>query len=63
VLWFLIGKERRGRVNPQPAKLRAPDDDPAFLGKIRMEQDREQRIRRLEERLAELDDDTNNQKD
>jgi hypothetical protein len=64
VLWFLIGKERRGRVENRPAnKMHAPDDDPAFLGKIRMEQDREQRIRSLEERLAELDDDSNNSKD
>lgn len=65
VLWFLIGKERRGRVNPRPAnQQQAPDDDPAFLGKLGMEQDREKRIRLLEERLAELDDDNNNdQKD
>ncbi|MEX1078185.1 MAG: PLD nuclease N-terminal domain-containing protein [Homoserinimonas sp.] len=64
VLWFFIGKERRTRIAPrQPSQQRAPDDDPAFLGKIGMEQDREQRIRRLEERLAELDDDNNNQKD
>ena len=64
VLWFLIGKERRNRIAPRPAsQQRAPDDDPAFLGKIGMEQDREKRIRRLEERLAELDDDSNNQKD
>jgi hypothetical protein len=64
VLWFLIGKERRTRIAPRTApQQRAPDDDPVFLGKIGMEQDREQRIRRLEERLAELDDDTNNQQD
>ena len=64
VLWFLIGKDRPGRAAPRPAtQQRAPDDDPAFLGRIGMEQDREQRIRKLEERLAELDDDSNNQKD
>jgi hypothetical protein len=64
VLWFFIGKDRRNRTAPRPAtKQQAPDDDPAFLGKIRMEQDREKRIRRLEERLAELDDDSNNQND
>jgi Phospholipase_D-nuclease N-terminal len=61
VLWFAIGKERRGRANARPAGgQRAPDDDPAFLSKLRMEQDREKRIRNLEERLAELDDDSNN---
>jgi hypothetical protein len=63
VLWFLIGKERRTRITPRPTTTRAPDDDPAFLGRIGMEQDREERIRKLEERLAELDDDSNNQKD
>lgn len=62
VLWFLIGKERRGRDRPA-VRQNAPDDDPAFLGKIGMEQDREKRIRKLEERLAELDDDNPNQND
>ena len=63
VLWFLIGKERHNRPTRPVTKQQAPDDDPAFLGRIGMEQDREQRIRKLEERLAELDDDSNNQKD
>lgn len=64
ILWFTIGKERNSRPVARPAtRQKAPDDDPAFLGRIGMEQDREERIRRLEERLAELDDDGNNQKD
>jgi hypothetical protein len=65
VLWFTIGKERNARPGERPVqRQKAPDDDPAFLGKIGMEQDREKRIRNLEERLAELDDDdSNNQKD
>ena len=64
VLWFVIGKERNNRPGASPAvRQKAPDDDPAFLGKIGLEQDREKRIRKLEERLAELDDDSNNQKD
>ncbi len=64
ILWFTIGKERNARPNARPVmRQMAPDDDPAFLGKIGMEQDREERIRRLEERLAELDDDGSNQKD
>lgn len=63
VLWFTIGKERTARPGERPVpRQKAPDDDPAFLGKIGMEQDREKRIRKLEERLAELDDD-DNQKD
>jgi hypothetical protein len=36
--------------------LTAPDDDPAFLGKLRLDHDQEERIRRLEKELAELDD-------
>lgn len=66
ILWFTIGKERSGRARTvRPVtRQRAPDDDPAFLGQIGLEQDREERIRRLEERLAELDDDNPpNQKD
>lgn len=65
ILWFTIGKERNTRAKAQPVmRQKAPDDDPAFLGKIGMERDREERIRKLEERLAELDDDGNtNQKD
>lgn len=54
VLWFLIGRGRRradvGR------RLVAPDDDPEFLGKLRMDHDQEERIRQLEKELAELDD-------
>ena len=54
VLWFVIG---RGRAGGKPVARRAPDDDPEFLGRMtasaRAEQD--ERIRRLEEELAQLD--------
>ncbi|KSU52197.1 PLD nuclease N-terminal domain-containing protein [Microbacterium enclense] len=54
VLWFVIG---RGRAAGKPVVRRAPDDDPEFLGRMtasaRAEQD--ERIRRLEEELAQLD--------
>ena len=53
ILWFAIG---RGRAT-QAVVRRAPDDDPEFLGRMtasaRAEQD--ERIRRLEEELAQLD--------
>lgn len=63
LLWFTIGKERNGRSRSRPVmRQSAPDDDPAFLGRIGLEQDREERIRRLEERLAELDEDDSNNK-
>lgn len=55
VLWFTIGRYPAGQVDiPRPV---APDDDPVFLrGMSRSEQD--ERIRRLEEELARLDDET-----
>ena len=60
LLWFTIG---RGRVNrataggPGRRGPVAPDDDPAFLNQLNKDQEQQDRIRDLEERLAELDDD------
>ena len=61
VLWFLLGRERlsdrglgRGGVRRGP---RAPDDDPEFLRKLSREQEQDERIRQLEERLRHLDGD------
>jgi len=58
LLWFLVGKEpfREDRVTI------APDDDPTFLRNLRRDDDQDERIRRLEQELAELDsdDDTDN---
>lgn len=51
LLWFLIG---RGRA-VKPEVRRAPDDDPQFLGSIGSIADQDERIRRLEEELAQLD--------
>ncbi len=53
VLWFVIGRGRRG--HEQVSSSRAPDDDPAFLGTIGSISDQDERIRRLEEELAQLD--------
>ncbi|MFT4229971.1 MAG: PLD nuclease N-terminal domain-containing protein [Microbacterium sp.] len=50
-LWFVVG---RGRTADAPA-LRAPDDDPAFLQQLGSQGDQDERIRRLEEELAQLD--------
>ncbi len=51
ILWFAVGRSR-----PPSAPLRrAPDDDPDFLGKITVSSDQDERIRRLEEELAQLD--------
>lgn len=59
LLWFFIGRERLSKRNHgrYPDRPVAPDDDPAFLGKLSRDKEQEQRIRDLEERLAELDDD------
>ncbi len=57
VLWFVIGKDRtanRGAVRLD----QAPDDDPAFLRGLSSDAEQEERIRRLEREIAELDDDS-----
>jgi hypothetical protein len=53
ILWFLIG---RGRRRAAEQRLVAPDDDPEFLGKLKLDRDQEERIRQLEKELADLDD-------
>jgi len=55
ILWLTIG---RGSNRAQ--KISAPDDDPAFLANLGSISDQDERIRRLEEELAQLDaeDDT-----
>jgi hypothetical protein len=56
-LWFLLGKDRtedRGSVRSGMA----PDDDPVFLRRISSDTEQEERIRRLEREIAELDDDS-----
>jgi hypothetical protein len=55
ILWFVIGKDRRAKG---PARQVAPDDDPAFLRGLGKDKEQEERIRRLEQELAELDDDS-----
>jgi hypothetical protein len=62
VLWFLLGRERLARPGSEGSSWqrrgpRAPDDDPEFLRKLSREQEQEQRIRDLEERLRDIDDD------
>jgi hypothetical protein len=56
VLWLTLGKDRSGG-RAQPRQL-APDDDPAFLRQLAHDKEQEERIRRLEQELAELDDDS-----
>lgn len=56
VLWFIVGKDR-GKNRPV-ARQTAPDDDPEFLRRLGSEKEQEERIRRLEQELADLDDDS-----
>ena len=55
ILWFALGKEPAGAA-PRRSQL-APDDDPSFLHDLRRDEDTDERIRRLEQELADLDDD------
>jgi hypothetical protein len=55
VLWFLIGRGRR--KTPVGLRTVAPDDDPEFLKRLAADRDQEERIRRLEQELSELDGD------
>ena len=51
ILWLIVGRVRASAA----ATRRAPDDDPEFLGRIGSISDQDERIRRLEEELAQLD--------
>ena len=60
VLWFLLGRERltpRGGGRGARRAPKAPDDDPEFLRQLSREQAQAERIRELEQRLRDLDDD------
>ncbi|MEU1971151.1 PLDc N-terminal domain-containing protein [Microbacterium sp. NPDC019599] len=51
IMWLVVGRTRASAVQAR----RAPDDDPEFLGRIGSLSDQDERIRRLEEELAQLD--------
>ncbi len=59
ILWLAIGKDRRAGLAAR--RSGAPDDDPAFLHRLGNSQEQEERIRRLEQELADLDDDAKDQ--
>ena len=61
ILWFVIGRGRAGG----PVLRRAPDDDPEFLGGLsaRARADQDERIRRLEVELAQLDSEGDDPRD
>jgi phospholipase D-like protein len=55
ILWFTVGRERRD--GPNARRVIAPDDDPTFLRNLRRDEQLDERIRRLEQELSDLDDD------
>ena len=57
VLWFVIGRGRANRVGRSGRRTVAPDDDTEFLRQLNDDVEHEERIRRLEQELAELDSD------
>lgn len=57
LLWIIVGKERPARGTQYHRRPVAPDDDQAFLRQLDREIDREERLRLLEEKFQELDDD------
>jgi hypothetical protein len=56
ILWLTLGKDRS--LGGPASRRIAPDDDPAFLKRLGKDKDQDERIRRLEQELAELDDDS-----
>jgi len=58
VLWLLIGRGRRSSAagpGTRVTRSMAPDDDPDFLRGLDRAKDQEQRIRDLEQELADFD--------
>ena len=58
-LWFVVGRGRPLKLGRGGGGRRssAPDDDPEFLRRLREDAAHEERIRKLEQELAELDSD------
>ena len=57
LLWFIIGRGRAGRSSSGRSRTVAPDDDADFLRRLGTEAEQDERIRRMEQELAELDRD------
>lgn len=58
LLWFIIGRGRVDRIGAsRSGRTVAPDDDAEFLRHLREDAAQDERIRRMEQELAELDAD------
>ena len=56
LLWLFVGRGRKRAPVGRMPRASAPDDDPEFLRGLDREKKERERIRRLEEELAKLDD-------
>jgi hypothetical protein len=59
ILWFWIGKAPLDSsfASGSGSQRLGPDDDPSFLGTLTRDEEQDERIRQLEQELADLDDD------
>ena len=55
LLWLLVGRGRDGRAGARTSRSIAPDDDPEFLQRLNRESQQQERIRQMEQELADLD--------
>lgn len=55
LLWLFVGRGRRGAALGRIGRSVAPDDDLDFLKGLDREKNQEERIRQLEQELADLD--------
>ena len=55
LLWLFVGRGRRAVAGGRVLRSMAPDDDPDFLRGLAAQATQEQRIRQMEQELADLD--------
>lgn len=55
LLWLFVGRGRQGDTGVRVPRSMAPDDDPEFLLRLKREGEQKERIRQLEQELADLD--------
>jgi hypothetical protein len=55
LLWLIVGRGRSGAGGSRVMRSVAPDDDPDFLKSLGRDRLQEERIRQMEQELADLD--------
>lgn len=55
LLWLFVGRARPSSAGGKASRSLAPDDDPEFLQRLKREGEQKERIRQLEQELADLD--------